>query len=104
MLEVLSDTPATLSEIGAELRRTVTETHYQFAKAVRRVGEMYVELVRNGTVWGLYMSDFTPIPHGTRDLWANAVSAPSVEWQRTSDGCVVWCEWTERGSAPSVVD
>ena len=99
MLEVLSgtdiDTPAARTETGAEMRRTVTETPAQFARAVRRIGEMYVELVRNGTAWGLYLSDMTPVRHTTRDLWATAVSAPSVEWQRTPDGCLVWCEWTE---------
>ena len=100
MLEVLTD-PRTRTEAGAELRRIVTMMEHQYARAVQRMGEMYVELVRNGTAWGLYISDFAPIRHTTRDLWATAVSAPSVDWQRTPDGCVVWCEWVEVTPVPA---
>ncbi len=92
MLEVLTNT-TTAAEMGAELRRIVEADPTPFARAVQRVGDMYVELVRNGAAWGLYISDLQPIAHTTRDQWATAVSAPSVEWHRTPDGCVVWCEW-----------
>ena len=95
MLETLSDTPALRSAIGADLRRSVTETPHHFARTNQLVGEMRVELVRNGTAYGLYIADFRPIPHTVRDQWATAVSAPSVDWERTPDGCLVWCEWTE---------
>lgn len=94
MLEVLTE-PRTRSEAGAELRRIVAADPSDHARAVQRVGEMYVELVRNGTAWTLYISDLIPVPHGTRDGWAGAVSAPSVEWQQTADGCSAWCGWTE---------
>ncbi len=81
---------------GAELRRIVeAEPTAPHAAALRRIGQLDVQLVRSGRRWTLYLADLTPIPHGTRDLWATAVSAPSVEWQQTADGCSVWCEWTE---------
>ena len=94
MLEVLTE-PRTRTEMGAELRRIVTAYPGEYARVVQWVGEMYVELVRRGTAWTLYISDLTPVPHGTRDGWAGAVSAPSVEWQQTEDGCSAWCGWTE---------
>lgn len=94
MLEVLTE-PRTRSEAGAELRRIVTADSSDFARAVQHSGDLYVELVRRGDAWALYISDMTPVPHGTRDGWAGAVSAPSFEWQQTDDGCSVWCAWTE---------
>ena len=98
-------TPAIIILAGAELRRIVgAELAAPFARAPRRFGDLSVELVRSYDTWRLYLADLFPVRHTTRDLWATAVSAPSVDWQRTNDGCVVWCEWTERGSAPSVVD
>lgn len=96
MLETLSDTPALRSAIGAELRRIVgAEPTAPFARAHRRLGDLAVELVRARTTWRLYLADLSPIRRTTCDLWATAVSAPSVEWQRTPDGCLVWCEWVE---------
>lgn len=94
MLEVLTE-PRTRSEAGAELRRIVAADPSDFARAVQRVGEMYVELVRRGNAWTLYLSDLVPVPHTTRDQWATAVAAPSVEWQQTEDGCSAWCAWQE---------
>ena len=95
---VIAITPATAILTGAELRRIVeAEPTAPHAAALRRIGNLDVQLVRLGDKWKLYLADLTPIPHGTRDLWATAVSAPSVEWQQTADGCSVWCEWTATG-------
>lgn len=89
-------TPATAILAGAELRRIVgAEPAAPFARAQRRFGDLTVELVRSHSTWRLYLADLAPVRHAKRDLWATAVSAPSVEWQRTQDGCLVWCEWTE---------
>ncbi len=89
-------TAATALAIGAELRRIVgAELAAPFARAPRRIGDLTVELVRSRSTWRLYLADLSPIRHTTRDLWATAVSAPSVDWQRTPDVCLVWCEWTE---------
>ena len=89
-------TPAIINLAGAELRRIVgAELAAPFARAPRRIGDLTVELVRSYSTWRLYLADLSPIRHTTRDLWATAVSAPSVDWQRTPDGCLVWCEWTE---------
>jgi hypothetical protein len=86
--------PAILA--GAELRRIVAaEPTAPRASAIRRIGQLDVQLVRLGDKWSLYLADLTPIPHSTRDLWATAVSAPSVEWSQTPDGCSTWCAWTE---------
>lgn len=60
-----------------------------------RLGNLDIQLCRIGDKWRLYLQALTPVPQATRDLWATAVSAPSVEWQRTPDGCLVWCEWVE---------
>lgn len=94
MLEVLTE-PRTTAEAGAELRRIVTVDSSDFAMAVQHNGDLYVELVRRGNAWTLCLSDLVPVPHGTRDQWATAVAAPSVEWQQTEDGCSVWCGWME---------
>jgi hypothetical protein len=92
----LTITPAIIILAGAELRRIVgAELAAPFARAQRRIGDLTVELVRSHSTWRLYLADLLPIRHTTRDLWATAVSAPSVDWQRTPDGCLVWCEWTE---------
>jgi len=89
-------TPAIAILCGTELRRIVAaEPAAPFARASRRFGELDVELVRHGSTWHLYLADLAPIPHTTRDLWATAVGAPSVEWDQTLDGCSAWCEWTE---------
>ena len=81
---------------GAELRRIVAaEPTAPHASALRRIGNLDVQLVRIEQRWKLYLADLRPITHTTRDQWATAVSAPSVEWERTPDGCGVWCEWTE---------
>lgn len=81
---------------GAELRRIVAaEPTAPHASALRRIGNLDVQLVRCDQRWKLYLADLRPIPQTTRDQWATAVSAPSVEWQQTADGCSVWCEWTE---------
>ncbi len=89
-------TPAIIILAGAELRRIVgAEPAAPFARALRRFGDLSVELVRARTTWRLYLADLSPIRHTMRDLWATAVSAPSVDWQRTPDGCLVWGEWTE---------
>ena len=89
-------TPAIIILAGAELRRIVgAEPAAPFARALRRFGDLSVELVRSHSTWRLYLADLSPIRHTMRDLWATAVSAPSVDWQRTPDGCLVWCEWTE---------
>ena len=92
--------PDVTTTIGTELRRTIAAepTAYN-AATVRRIGDLDVQLARTGAKWRLYLQDMTPVPHTTCDLWATAVSAPSVEWQRTPDGCLVWCEWTEQGEA-----
>ncbi len=93
-------TPATAILAGAEMRRIVgAEPAAPFSRAQRRFGDLMVELVRSHSTWRLYLADLAPVKHARRDLWATAVSAPSVEWQRTPDGCLVWCEWTEQGEA-----
>lgn len=92
-------TPAIIILAGAELRRIVgAEPAAPFARALRRFGDLSVELVRSHSTWRLYLADLSPIRQTTCDLWATAVSAPSVDWQRTPDGCLVWCEWTERAT------
>ena len=89
-------TPATAILAGTELRRIVgAEPAAPFARASRRFGDLVVELVRSHSTWRLYLADLAPVKHARRDLWATAVSAPSVNWQRTQDGCLVWCEWRE---------
>lgn len=95
MLEVSAvANPAILA--GPELRRIVAaEPTAPHAAALRRIGQLDVQLVRRENRWTLYLADLTPIPHSTRDLWATAVSAPSVEWSQTPDGCSTWCAWTE---------
>lgn len=81
---------------GAELRRIVAaEPAAPHSAALRRIGNLDVQLVRCDQRWTLYLADLQPIAHTTRDQWATAVSAPSVEWEQTPDGCGVWCEWTE---------
>ena len=89
-------TPAIAILAGAELRRIVTaEPTALNASTVRRVGPLDIQLCRTGDTWRLYLQSMTPVPHTTSDLWATAVSAPSVERQRPPDGCLVWCEWVE---------
>lgn len=96
-------TPAIIILAGAELRRIVgAEPAAPFARARRRFGDLSVELVRSRNMWRLYLADLLPVRHTTRDLWATAVSAPSVDWQRTPDGCLVWCEWVEPTTVPAV--
>ena len=81
---------------GAELRRIVAvEPTAPHAAAIRRIGNLDVQLVRREQRWTLYLADLQPIAHTTRDQWATAVSAPSVEWEQTQDGCSAWCGWTE---------
>lgn len=93
---VMAKTPATAILTGAELRRIVeAEPKAPHAATLRRIGNLDVQLVRRGGQYTLYLADLVPIPHTTRDLWATAVSAPSVEWSQTPDGCSAWCEWTE---------
>lgn len=93
---VIATTPATAILTGAELRRILgAEPRSPHAQAIRRIGNLDVQLVRQGNLWRLFLADLVPIPHGKRDLWATAVSAPSVEWSQTPDGCSVWCEWVE---------
>jgi len=89
--------PASVLTIGADLRRSVeADPATRASSIVRRIGELDVQLVREGNKWRLSLADLVPIPHTTRDLWATAVSAPSVEWSQTPDGCSVWCQWTEQ--------
>ena len=89
-------TPAIAILAGAEMRRIIAaEPTAPHAHTVRRIGDLDIQLCRTGDKWRLYVQALTPVPHSVRDLWATAVSAPSVEWQRTSDGCLVWCEWVE---------
>jgi hypothetical protein len=91
-------TPAT-AIIGAALRRGVTEDpDAATTAALRMVGNLDVQLARTGATWRLYLQCGTGVMHGTRDVWAAAVGAPSVEWDQTPDGCLVWCEWTEAGT------
>ena len=81
---------------GAELRRIVAaEPTAPHASALRRIGNLDVQLVRRENRWTLYLADLRPITHTVRDQWATAVSAPSVEWEQTADGCSVWCGWVE---------
>ena len=81
---------------GAELRRIVAaEPTAPHASTIRRIGNLDVQLVRREQRWTLYLADLQPIAHTTRDQWATAVSAPSVEWEQTQDGCSAWCEWLE---------
>lgn len=88
--------PDVTTTIGTELRRTIAAEPTAYSAAtVRRVGPLDIQLCRTGDTWRLYLQSMTPVPHTTCDLWATAVSAPSVEWQRTPDGCLVWCEWVE---------
>ena len=86
-----------LATIGASLRRGVTEDpDAHSAAALRMVGDLDIQLARIGDKWRLYLQCMTPVPHATRDLWAAAVGAPSVEWDQTPDGRLVWCEWREQ--------
>ena len=88
--------PDVTTTIGTELRRTIAAEPTAYSAAtVRRVGPLDIQLCRTGDTWRLYLQSMTPVPHSTRDLWATAVSAPSVEWGQTPDGCLVWCEWME---------
>jgi len=88
--------PDVTTTIGTELRRTIAAEPTAYSAAtVRRVGPLDIQLCRTGAKWRLYLQSMTPVPHSTRDLWATAVSAPSVEWHQTPDGCLVWCEWME---------
>ena len=81
---------------GAELRRIVAaEPKAPRSGALRRIGNLDVQLVRRDNQWTLYLADLRPIPQTTRDQWATAVSAPSVEWEQTQDGCSAWRGWTE---------
>ena len=90
-------TPAIAILAGTELRRIVAAEPTAYSAAtVRRVGPLDIQLCRTGDTWRLYLQSMTPVPHSTRDLWATAVSAPSVEWHQTPDGCLVWCEWVEQ--------
>ena len=88
--------PDVTTTIGTELRRTIAAepTAYSAASG-RRFGNLDIQLCRIGDRWRLYLQALTPVPQATRDLWATAVSAPSVEWAQTQDGCLVWCEWRE---------
>ena len=89
-------TPAIIILAGTEMRRIIAaEPTAPHAHTVRRVGPLDIQLCRTGDTWRLYLQSMTPVPHSTRDLWATAVSAPSVEWDQTPDGCLVWCEWRE---------
>ena len=88
--------PDVTTTIGTELRRTIAAEPTAYSAAtVRRVGPLDIQLCRIGDRWRLYLQALTPVPQATRDLWATAVSAPSVEWAQTQDGCLVWCEWRE---------
>lgn len=81
---------------GAELRRiALIDVYPGYGMGLQAIGDLDVQLVRRGTTWTLYLSDLTPVPHETRDRWATAVSAPSVEWAQTPDGGSAWCSWTE---------
>ena len=96
-------TQAIIILAGAELRRIVgAEPTARFARAQRRFGDLTVELVRSYSTWRLYLADVLPVRHTTRDLWATAISAPSVDWQRTPDGCLVWCEWVEQQAREAI--
>lgn len=96
-------TPAIAILTGAELRRIVAdEPAAHNAATVRRIGNLDIQLARIGDKWRLYLQDLTPVPHTICDLWATAVSAPSVEWQRTPDGCLVWCEWVEQQAREAI--
>lgn len=93
-----TSTAATALTIGADLRRRVeADPHETISSAIKRVGDIDVQLARNGAKWRLYLQNLVPVPHTVRDLWATAVAAPSVEWSQTPDGCLVWCEWTVSG-------
>ena len=91
-------TPAIAILAGTEMRRIIAaEPDAPHAHTVRCIGGLDIQLCRIGDKWRLYVQAMTPVLQTTCDLWATAVSAPSVDWQRTPDGCVVWCEWTEVG-------
>jgi len=95
-------TAPAIAIIGVDLRRGVTDdpdTHS--AAALRMVGDLDIQLARIGDKWRLYLQCMAPVPHATRDQWAAAVGAPSVEWDQTPDGCLVWCEWTEQTKEPT---
>ena len=95
-------TPA-ITTIGADLRRGVTDDpNAATASALRLVGDLDIQLARIGVMWRLYLQSNIPVPHTTCDLWATAVGAPSVEWQRTPDGCLVWCEWVEQQAKEAI--
>ena len=89
-------TPAIAILAGAEMRRIIAAEPNAYAPhTLRRIGGLDIQLCRIGGRWRLYLQDMTPVPQTTRDLWATAVSAPSVEWAQTQDGCLMWCEWVE---------
>ena len=95
--------PDVTTTIGTELRRTIAAEPTAYSAAtVRRVGPLDIQLCRTGDTWRLYLQSMTPVPHTICDLWATAVSAPSVEWQRTPDGCLVWCEWVEQAQKEAI--
>lgn len=88
--------PDVTTTIGAELRRIVAaEPKAYSAHTLRRFGNLDIQLCRIGDRWRLHLQALTPVPQATRDQWATAVSAPSVEWEQTQDGCSAWCEWLE---------
>ncbi len=94
-------TPAIIILAGAELRRIVgAEPAAPFARAPRRFGDLTVELVRAHNLWRLYLADLSPIQHTICDRWATAVSAPSVDWQRTTDGCLCGASGRSRLDEP----
>ncbi len=95
-------TAPAIAIIGVSLRRGVTEDpDAHSAAALRMVGDLDIQLARIGDKWRLYLQCMAPVPHATRDQWAAAVGAPSVEWDQTPDGCLVWCEWTEQTKEPT---
>ena len=57
---------------------------------------LWLTLTRAAHCWRMTLaSGDGPIPHETCDQVATAVSAPSVEWQRSPAGTVVSAEWRE---------
>ena len=54
---------------------------------------LWLTLQRAAHCWLLTLTSDAPIPQAVCDQVATAVSAPSVDWQRSADGARAWATW-----------
>lgn len=89
-------TPACITANGTQMRAALDAATAPQASIQRAFADMTATLSRAHGYWMLtLLSGDGPIPQASADLWAAAVGAPSVEWQRTMRGRRVRAEWTE---------